>query len=93
LLFEHAREAFGSEFARTRALLTRLANVRRHKIEDGLRQVQGAVTVRLNHLSAGEANLIRPAFQGTLKAFDRLERQEAAWAEAAAAAAAGGGDG
>jgi GINS complex subunit 2 len=93
LLFEHARECFGSDFARVRALLARLSNIRRHKIEDGLRQVQAAVTVRLNHLSACEANLIRPSFQGALGAFDRLERQEAAWAEAAQAAAAAGGGG
>jgi GINS complex subunit 2 len=94
LLFEHARECFGGgEFSRVRSLLARLANIRRHKIEDGLRQVQAAVTVRLNHLSAFEANLIRPSFQGTLGAFDRLERQEAAWAEAAAAAAAAAGGG
>jgi len=91
LLFEHAREAFGADFARVRALLARLSNIRRHKIEDGLRQVQAAVTVRLNHLSACEANLIRPSFQGALGAFDRLERQEAAWAEAAQAAAAAAG--
>lgn len=53
--------------------LQRLSNIRRHKIEDGLKEVSQAATVKLNNLSAYEANMIRLSFQGTLNMFLKLE--------------------
>lgn len=43
------------------------------KILGGLATLQGALTVRLNHLSAMEINTIRPFFLGTLDAFGKLQ--------------------
>ncbi len=57
-----------------RSKVQQLANIRRHKIEEGLKQVSSAVTVKLNNLSAYEANLIRLSFQGTLNHFLTLEQ-------------------
>jgi hypothetical protein len=53
--------------------LAQLVNVRRHKMEEGLRQISGTATVRVNGLGAYELNLIRSNFQGALDMFLKLE--------------------
>jgi hypothetical protein len=57
-----------------RDLLQRFVNIRRHKIEDGLRMVAQASTIRLANLSAYEANLIRLNLQGSLNMFLRFSK-------------------
>eukprot|EP00877_Chromochloris_zofingiensis_P000919 jgi/Chrzof1/10828/Cz05g13190.t1 len=77
LLFkEQIRTCFGEDFFWVRDKLQRLSNIRRHKIEDGLKEVSQAATVKLNNLSAYEANMIRLSFQGTLNMFLKLEEAE-----------------
>ncbi len=49
-----------------RLLLESLRKVRHHKIEMGLRKLNGPMAVRLNNLAAAECNVIRLLFQGTL---------------------------
>jgi hypothetical protein len=50
------------------------AQVRYNKIESGLRQVSGAITVKLNHLGAAECNVIRLLFKGTLDTFFEINK-------------------
>lgn len=57
-----------------REQLQRLINIRRQKIEEGLQQVVSAATVRIDHLSAYESNLIRLTFQGTLNMFLKWDK-------------------
>lgn len=76
LLFESAKDAFGDSFFKVRDLLQRLVNIRRHKIEDGLRMVSAASTIRLANLSAYEANLIRLNLQGSLNMFLKFSKVE-----------------
>jgi hypothetical protein len=59
--------------AQVRNKLAQLVNVRRHKMEEGLRQISGTATVRVNGLGAYELNLIRNNFQGALDMFLKLE--------------------
>lgn len=89
LLFEAAKDAFGDDFFKVRGLLQRLVNIRRHKIEDGLRLVAQASTIRLTNLAAYEANLIRLNLQGSLNAFLKFSKAELDL-EARAAALPGG---
>lgn len=53
--------------------LATLSNVRRHKMQEGLQQIAGTATVRVNGLGGYELNLIRQHFTGTLDMFLRLE--------------------
>ena len=57
-----------------RHLLESIRKVRFNKIETGLRKVTGAITVKLNHLSAAECNQIRLLLQGTLDHFHQLSK-------------------
>jgi hypothetical protein len=65
--------AFDSAHHQVRNKLAQLVNVRRHKMEEGLRQISGTATVRVNGLGAYELNLIRSNFQGALDMFLKLE--------------------
>jgi hypothetical protein len=85
LLFESARDAFGADYFKVRDLLQRFVNIRRHKIEEGLRLVAQASTIKLNNLSAYEANLIRLNLQGSLDTFLKFSKAEAALEDRAAA--------
>ncbi|GBF97942.1 DNA replication complex GINS [Raphidocelis subcapitata] len=76
LLFESAKDAFGDSFFKVRDLLQRFVNIRRHKIEEGLRLVSQASTIRLTNLSAYEANLIRLNLQGSLNMFLKFSKVE-----------------
>ncbi|KIZ02764.1 DNA replication complex GINS protein PSF2 [Monoraphidium neglectum] len=76
LLFESAKDAFGDSFFQVRDLLQQFVNIRRHKIEDGLRMVAQASTIRLANLSAYEANLIRLNLQGSLNMFLKFSKVE-----------------
>jgi len=58
---------------KVRTKLETLINVRRHKMEEGLRQIGSTATVRVNGLGAFELNLIRANFQGALNMFLKLE--------------------
>jgi hypothetical protein len=62
--------------------LAQLVNVRRHKMEEGLRQISGTATVRVNGLGAYELNLIRNNFQGALDMFLKLEAVRCSFASA-----------
>jgi hypothetical protein len=53
--------------------LAQLVNVRRHKMEQGLRQISATATVRVNGLGAYEVNLIRANLTGALDSFLRME--------------------
>jgi hypothetical protein len=57
-----------------RDLLQRFVNIRRHKIEEGLRLVSQASTIKLTNLSAYEANLIRLNLQGSLNMFLKFSK-------------------
>jgi GINS complex subunit 2 len=63
-----------------REKLQQLVNIRRNKIETGLKQVTSAATVRINNLSAYESNLIRRSFLDSLNMFLKLETVGVAWA-------------
>lgn len=80
LLLENAKSCFASdeEYTEVRTKLETLINVRRHKMEEGLRQIGSTATVRVNGLGAFELNLIRANFQGALNMFLKLETAEAA---------------
>lgn len=80
LLLEHAKDAFtgSDDYFKVRNKLAQLVNVRRHKMEEGLRQISGTATVRVNGLGGYELNLIRNNFQGALDMFLKLEAVEAA---------------
>lgn len=43
-----------------------------HKIDMGLKALEGPITVKLNNVSAMECNIIRHFFQGALNQFYRL---------------------
>lgn len=60
-------------FTQVREKLATLVNVRRHKMEDGLGQIAGTATVRVNGLGAYELNLMRTNFQGAMNMFLKLE--------------------
>ncbi|KAI8465082.1 MAG: DNA replication complex GINS protein [Monoraphidium minutum] len=76
LLFDAAKDAFGDSFFKVRDLLQRFVNIRRHKIEEGLRLVAAASTIKLANLSAYEANLIRLNLQGSLNMFLKFSKVE-----------------
>lgn len=59
--------------SQVREKLAKLVNVRRHKMEEGLSQITGTATVRVNGLGAYELNLMRTNFQGALNMFLKLE--------------------
>jgi hypothetical protein len=61
-----------------RDLLQRFVNIRRHKIEEGLRLVSQASTIKLTNLSAYEANLIRLNLQGSLNVFLKFSKARGA---------------
>lgn len=80
LMLEHAREAV-AESERVRQLVEQVLDARRAKVLAGLASVQGpTVVVKLNNLTLGELNLLRPFLAPALVQFDRI---------AAAGAAAG----
>jgi hypothetical protein len=54
--------------------MAQLKKTRFTKIEAGLKLVSAPTTVKLNNLSAGECNLVRKFFQGTLDGFYLLSR-------------------
>eukprot|EP00878_Enallax_costatus_P019139 GHUV01020181.1.p1 GENE.GHUV01020181.1~~GHUV01020181.1.p1 ORF type:complete len:201 (+),score=74.41 GHUV01020181.1:206-808(+) len=80
LLLEGAKDSFteDNDYLQVREKLATLVNVRRHKMEDGLGQIAGTATVRVNGLGAYELNLMRTNFQGALNMFLKLETVEAA---------------
>ena len=57
-----------------RDLLQQFVNIRRHKIEEGLKMVAQASTIKLTNLSAYEANLIRLNLQGSLNMFLKFSK-------------------
>ncbi len=59
--------------AQVRDLLDELARVRHNKVQAGLRELAGAMSVvKLNNLACMEVNKIRPFFQAALDRFFRL---------------------
>lgn len=68
-----SRCAFSSR-PQVRDLLQSFVNIRRHKIEEGLRMVAQASTIKLNNLAAYEANLIRLNLQGSLNMFLKFSK-------------------
>jgi hypothetical protein len=72
-MYVHKRPNCSCLTKQVRNKLAQLVNVRRHKMEEGLRQISGTATVRVNGLGAYELNLIRNNFQGALDMFLKLE--------------------
>lgn len=60
--------------SQVRGLLQQFVNIRRHKIEEGLKMVAQASTIKLTNLSAYEANLIRLNLQGSLNMFLKFSK-------------------
>lgn len=58
----------------TANLLKDIREERFHKIDMGLRALEGPITVKLNNVSAMECNMIRHFFQGALDQFHRLAK-------------------
>ena len=59
-------------------LLEELKKVRNSKILDGMRKVSGPTIVRLNNLSAGEANKIRLLLASSLNLWHQLQKVDRA---------------
>lgn len=72
-------ESYGSDIKdkyQVRTLLKDIQDVRFHKIETGIRQLQGRQeAIKLTNLSAMEVNLVRPFFGKALTSFDRRDRE------------------
>lgn len=58
----------------TANLIKDIREERFHKIDMGLRALEGPITVKLNNVSAMECNMIRHFFQGALDQFHRLAK-------------------
>ena len=58
----------------TANLLREIRQERFHKIDMGLKALEGPITVKLNNVSAMECNMIRHSFQGALNQFYRLSK-------------------
>ncbi len=48
------------------------------RVQVGLRKVESVITVKLNNLSAGECNMIRLLFKGTLDHFHEVSKARTA---------------
>ena len=89
-LLTHAREDFDpATYDDVRAGLEALRRARFAKLRDGLAALQGAMAVKLTHISPMEVNAVRPFFLGALNAYARLEDASAAAASLSAAATGG----
>ncbi|KAG2487535.1 hypothetical protein HYH03_013815 [Edaphochlamys debaryana] len=84
MLFTEARAIFGSnaDVNEVQDLIEELKKVRNSKILDGLRKVSGAITVKLNNLSASESNKIRLLFEHSLNVWHQLSKNDKQWQEA-----------
>lgn len=69
MLLKYAKPTFKDELYRTKDLIDSIRKLRLHKIEEGLKALEGPITVKLNNLSCMELNIIRPFFS---KALDRF---------------------
>ena len=58
----------------TANLVKDIREERFHKIDMGLKALEGPITVKLNNVSAMECNMIRHFFQGALDQFHRLAK-------------------
>ena len=58
----------------TANLLRDIRQERFHKIDMGLKALEGPITVKLNNVSAMECNMIRHFFQGALNQFHQLSK-------------------
>lgn len=58
----------------TANLVKDIREERFHKIDMGLKALEGPITVKLNNVSAMECNMIRHFFQGALDQFYRLAK-------------------
>lgn len=79
LLLRHAKDAFeeGDDVLYQTANLIKDIRVERfHKIDMGLKALEGPITVKLNNVSAMECNMIRHFFQGALNQFHKLAQME-----------------
>lgn len=72
LLLTHAKEDMGSSYFKTRDLLTSLQTLRMRKIIEGIKEIQGPVTITLRDLSAFELNQVRHIFLHGMDNFHEL---------------------
>lgn len=72
LLLTHAKEDMGSSYFKTRDLLTSLQTLRMRKIIEGIKEIQGPVTITLRDLSAFELNQVRHVFLHGMDNFHEL---------------------
>ncbi|CAM8965138.1 unnamed protein product [Rhodiola kirilowii] len=76
LLFDHAREDIPDTYM-VRSLVEDIRNVRFHKIEINLEEIQGrAHAVKIKNLSAMEVNIVRPFVVRALQAFYKHDSPE-----------------
>lgn len=76
LLFDHARDDISDVYL-IRSLVEDIRNVRFHKIEINLEEIQGrAHAVKIRNLSAMEVNIVRPFVVRALQAFYKLDSPE-----------------
>lgn len=69
----HWKLATDKEFGLQTANLIKDIRIERfHKIDMGLKALEGPITVKLNNVSAMECNIIRHFFQGALNHFYKL---------------------
>ena len=66
-------EVFGGDVSRVKDLVELVHKARMNKIMTGLATLQGAMTVKLNNLSAMEVNTVRPFFLGALDMFQEYQ--------------------
>lgn len=72
LLLTHAKEDMGASYFKTRDLLTSLQTLRMRKIIEGIKEIQGPVTITLRDLSAFELNQVRHIFLNGMDNFHEL---------------------
>lgn len=72
LIFTNAKEDIGSNYFKTRDIVTSIQCLRMNKIVQGIKQVQGPVTITLRNLSAFECNTVRHIFLRGMDSFHEL---------------------
>lgn len=78
LLLTHAKEDIGSNYFKTRDILTSIQCLRMNKIVQGIQQVQGPVTITLRSLSSLECNQVRHLLLNGMDRFHELSNMVAA---------------
>ena len=72
MLLTHAKEDIGSNYFKTRDIVTSIQALRMNKIVQGIQQVTGPATMTLRNLSAFECNQVRHLFLNGMDSFHEL---------------------